>query len=312
MAAGRDQGAVEREAPLAAPRLRLSGHLPTPDAGALPPRTLALRFPEGASSCPARTSRLVLPGGHRGPAPRQPTHPSLSSLKANPRPARLSRTHLREALGAPASGRRGPAQGRGGGGTAGSAGPGALPGRADAQAPSRPRSRTTAPSAHPHAHAGSARRAGSAADASAGARGIPGMRRRPPSPGFRRAQRARQATPPGPPLPPSRWGPGPGEPSGRRGWGLTRPTEARFPSPARRAAAGSHPARGCRRSPAANVGGDPGLRSGSARTQRALPVPACDTCQIPKAQAAGTHLWCTRTNTGEPLVRARHGPPRTQ
>lgn len=95
--------------------------------------------------------------GALGPDPRQPDpespvgHPPPGLGPASP-PARFPSTHRPAALGAPASGRQGPA------GTG--AGPprarGALRGRADAVARSRPRSRTDPPP-HTHTHRRTAR-----------------------------------------------------------------------------------------------------------------------------------------------------------
>lgn len=193
-----------RRASFPAPCLALPGRLARgiPQEPDLPLRVLELRLQPGASNCPAKTSRRLPLGGRPQSCPSQPTR---SSPAGQPSRAGSSCTHRRAALGSPASGQPGPV----GGSRGVEAGPpgarGALRGRADAQARSRPRSRTDSPSAHPHAHAGGARRAGSAADASAEARGIPGMRHRPPSAGHCRA-------PPGPPdhapghaPPTSRW-----------------------------------------------------------------------------------------------------------
>ena len=183
-AAGHDQGATGRGPPRPAPRRRLPGQLPL--------QTLDLSLREswrfGSHQEPQvapqeQAASSVLPGGRPRPTPSQST-PELPASQPSPCP--LPPHSPPGGSGRARLGPAGPTEDRGG--TTGRAGPGALRGRADAQAPSRPRSRTDPRrSAHPPAPTGGARRAGSAADASAGARGIPGMRRRPPSPGLRRA-----------------------------------------------------------------------------------------------------------------------------
>lgn len=310
---------------LALPGRLPRGTLPPPTEPDLPSRALELRLPLGASSCPARTSHLLPPGG-RPQSCSESAHRSFPA--GQPSRAPFSRTHRPAALGSPASGRPGPVGGGGGVEAGPPSARGALRGRADAQARSRPRSRTDSPSAHPHAHAGGARRAGSAADASAEARGIPGMRRRPPSAGSAGLRLARQDTPPDTPLPRAGGRPSPGESAGRRGRGLARRGEACFPSPARRTPRGSsHLPGGCGRAPAGNVRCGPGAALGPreeapvakgarARHLRRIYVPQGPAVgNTPFSVHAQTNLSCA---PGCLLLWASHVPhthtvgPRTQ
>lgn len=131
------------------------------------------RLPSG----PARTRHLFPAAGHPGSAPtahpKGPLRPALAQPGSRPAD-RVNRTHRPAALGAPASGRPGPAGDPGAGTGPGHAGrtPRARR-RTGALAPEPPHG--PPPNTHTHTHA----RAGQA-EASARARGIPGMRHRPP------------------------------------------------------------------------------------------------------------------------------------
>lgn len=170
--------------PLPGPRLRLPGRLSlgTPTgAGPLPrePRRFGShREPQVAPQEPAASS---LQEDALGPAPNQPTPefpgtPALAWPGSRRPPAGFSCTHRGAALDAPAWdqpspwGQRQRRDRRARGAHCGGA---PMHRRVRARAPA-----PTPPSSHPHAHAGGARRAGSAADTSAGAQRIPGMRGR--------------------------------------------------------------------------------------------------------------------------------------
>lgn len=329
-AAGQNQGSTGRRASLPP---RASHSQDAFLAGPSPPQRsrTSLREPWSFGShwepqvAPREPATSSLQEDALSPAPSQPTG---VSPQGQPSRAPFSRTHRPAALGSPASGRPGPVGGGGGVEAGPPSARGALRGRADAQARSRPRSRTDSPSAHPHAHAGGARRAGSAADASAEARGIPGMRRRPPSAGSAGLRLARQDTPPDTPLPRAGGRPSPGESAGRRGRGLARRGEACFPSPARRTPRGSsHLPGGCGRAPAGNVRCGPGAALGPreeapvakgarARHLRRIYVPQGPAVgNTPFSVHAQTNLSCA---PGCLLLWASHVPhthtvgPRTQ
>lgn len=203
--------------------LREPGRFPSP-------RRLKCPRQEGAT---ASLQEDVLGPAPRQPSPASPRGPPLTRPGSRRRSQSPS-THRQEAQGAPASGRQGAVR-------AGAVPPsarGALRGRTDAQARSRPRSRTDAPCAPPHAHADSARRDGSAADASAGARGIPGMRSRPLSPRLRGALPGPAGHAPGHAPPTEQVGLSPGEPAGRREPRASGARRGSFPFPRPPRAAG--------------------------------------------------------------------------
>lgn len=226
------------------------------------------------------------------------TGPDPTSLRAE-----SSRTHRRAALGAPAAGQPGPSGPEAGAEPRGARG--ALRERADAQARSRPRSRTASPSSHPHAHAGGARRAGSAAEASAGAQGIPGMRRRLLSPGLRQT---RQDTPPDTPLPPSRWGRAQvnwqgcegGASHARSGaFPVPRPLRARRLSATRRARARARSSDERPRRAWCRAG--PEKKRQSQRARRG----SLSHTSHPQGPASGNTPECTRTTPADPFVRSQ-------